>query len=164
MGSGSQILTTALGPDDQAACLALDRVSLGGLWTPSQWSVELADPHRPGRGVRLEGELVAMACGWLILEELHITLVATCPRRRRQGLGRRALAELLRDAAAAGATAATLEVAVGNLPARALYEGVVFRSAGIRRGYYRNGDDALIKWMSLSGRAAEQGRKVRETA
>jgi [ribosomal protein S18]-alanine N-acetyltransferase len=27
---------------------------------------------------------------------------------------------------------------------------VGFREAGVRRGYYRNGDDALIQWVNLS--------------
>ena len=79
----------ALTPADQEHCLALDAAALGGLWTAGQWATELAAPGRPGVGL-WEGEvLVAMASGWLILEELHITLVAVDPRCRRRGLGRR---------------------------------------------------------------------------
>jgi hypothetical protein len=44
---------------------------------------------------------------------------------------------------------ATLEVAAGNIAAQALYAAAGFRTAGIRRAYYRNGDDALIQWLRL---------------
>jgi ribosomal-protein-alanine N-acetyltransferase len=139
-----------LGPEDLADCLALDRAGLGGLWTPSQWQVELAAPERPGVGLRQGKELVGMACGWLVLDELHITLVAVTPTRRRCGLGRRVLAALLERGREGGASRATLEVASGNAAARALYGAAGFREAGLRRGYYRNGDDALIQWVNLS--------------
>ena len=139
-----------LGPDDLENCLALDRAALGGLWTPSQWQQELAAPERPGVGLRQGNELVAMACGWLVLDELHITLVAVTPTRRRRGLGRRVLDALLERGLEGGASRATLEVGSGNAAARGLYGAAGFREAGVRRGYYRNGDDALIQWINLS--------------
>lgn len=140
----------ALTPADHSACCGLDAAALGGLWTPDQWATELAAPSRPGVGL-WEGEaLVAMACGWLILDELHITLVAVDPPRRRCGLGRRVLEALLERGRSGGAIHATLEVAAPNGAARALYGGVGFVEAGVRRGYYRNGDDALIQWVRLS--------------
>ena len=138
-----------LGPDDLEACLALDALALGGLWTPGQWQREREDDRRPGLGVRHRQALQAMACGWLVVDELHITLVAVSPAARRQGLGRLVLQGLLAAGRRCGAERATLEVAGGNSAARALYDGCGFRQAGIRRGYYRNGDDALIKWLKL---------------
>jgi len=140
----------ALTPADREACLALDAAALGGLWTAGQWATELAAPGRPGVGLWEREVLVAMASGWLILEELHITLVAVDPRRRRRGLGRRVLEALLERGRSAGAEHATLEVAAPNDAARALYGGAGFRDAGVRRGYYRNGDDALIQWLRLT--------------
>ena len=139
-----------LGPDDLEACLALDALALGGLWTPGQWQRELEDDRRPGLGVRQRQALQAMACGWLVVDELHITLVAVSPAVRRQGLGRLVLLGLLAAGRRGGAERATLEVASGNSAARALYDGCGFRQAGIRRGYYRNGDDALIQWLKLN--------------
>jgi ribosomal-protein-alanine N-acetyltransferase len=138
-----------LGPDDLQDCLALDRASLGGLWSPGQWQVELAAAERPGVGLREGKVLVAMACGWLVLDELHITLVAVTPTRRRRGLGRRVLEALLERGREGGASRATLEVARANAAARGLYGAAGFREAGVRRGYYRNGDDALIQWTDL---------------
>jgi len=145
----SQALLRPLGPVDLAPCLDLDRRALGGLWSEGQWQRELAEEARPGLGIWQGAGLRAMACGWLILDELHITVVAVDPACRRRGLGRRVLAGLLAHGRAAGARHATLEVAAPNGAARALYAAAGFQEAGIRRGYYRNGDDALIQWLRL---------------
>jgi ribosomal-protein-alanine N-acetyltransferase len=103
-------------------------------------------------------ELVALASGWLVVDELHITAVAVAPAWRRQGLGQRALAGLLERARELGAERATLEVAAANLAGRALYAAAGFREAGIRHGYYRNGDDALIQWRNLTREPGVENR------
>jgi ribosomal-protein-alanine N-acetyltransferase len=136
-------------PADLEDCLALDRASLGGLWSRAQWRTELEEAQRPGIGLRHGGELMAMACGWLVIDELHVTLVAVAPGARRRGHGRRVLESLIAAAGARGAERATLEVAAGNAAARGLYEACGFRTAGVRRGYYRNGEDALIQWRTI---------------
>jgi ribosomal-protein-alanine N-acetyltransferase len=138
-----------LGPGDLDACLALDAASLGGLWTAAQWRRELEEPQRPGVGLHRGDALLAMACGALVLDELHITLVAVDPARRRQGLGRRVLQELLVVGRRLGAERATLEVSAGNTAAQVLYGRCGFRTAGRRRRYYRDGSDALIQWTDL---------------
>ena len=140
-----------LGPEALESCLELDRLALGGFWSRAQWQGELEQERRPCLGIWQGETLVALACGWLVVDELHITAVASHPERRRQGLGRQALKALLACAAAEGAMHATLEVAQGNTAAQALYAAAGFRTAGIRRGYYRNGDDALIQWLRLVG-------------
>ena len=138
-----------LTPEDLQACLALDRASLEGLWTSAQWQTELADPRRPGMGLWHADTLLAMASGWLVVDELHITLVAVAPEQRRRGLGRQVLEALLDEARQQGARHATLEVAATNGAAVGLYRALGFQDAGLRRGYYRNGDDALIQWLRL---------------
>ena len=132
------------------ACLNLDRASLGGLWSEAQWRQELEEARRPGVGLFHAGELRALATGWLVVEELHITAVAVDPAWRRRGVGRRVLGALLRRSREQGAERATLEVAATNLAARQLYAALGFREAGIRHRYYGNGDDALIKWLNLT--------------
>ena len=137
-------------PQHLEACLALDQVCFAGLWSASQWLQELDDPGRPGVGLFHQQELLALATGWLVVDELHITAVAVSPCWRRRGLGRRVLIALLDRARQLGAERATLEVASSNPAAVGLYAALGFRQAGIRHGYYRNGDDALIQWRNLT--------------
>ena len=134
---------------DLEPCLRLDQAALGGLWTREQWHKELEDLRRPCLGVVESGQLLALACGWLVVDELHITAIATSPDRRHEGLGKRVLQALLDAGAQQGARHATLEVSAAHKAANALYARCGFLTAGIRHGYYRNGDDALIQWLRL---------------
>lgn len=139
-----------LAADDLEDCLSLDRLSLGGLWSAQQWRTELQEPDRPVVGLRQGQLLLAMASGWLVLDELHITAVAVRPEYLRQGFGRMVLGLLLQRGYDLGARRATLEVERANTAARALYDGFGFQEAGVRRAYYRNGEDALIQWLNLA--------------
>ncbi|MCP9917669.1 GNAT family N-acetyltransferase [Cyanobium sp. ATX 6F1] len=148
-----EVRTGELGETHLFACRALDRSALGGFWSEGQWATELADPRRPCLGLWQQDSLVAAACGWLIVDELHITLVAVDPAQRRRGLGRRVLEVLLGRAQALGAERATLEVAADNAAAVGLYGSLGFHTAGRRCHYYRDGRDALIQWRQLGPRA-----------
>ena len=131
------------------ACLGLDQRALGGFWSATQWQSELADERRICLGLVRERELLGVACGWLVVDELHITVLAVDPMQRRQGYGLTLLQELLQRARLDGAVHATLEVASDNHAAINLYARCHFRSAGRRERYYRDGRDALIQWRRL---------------
>ena len=132
------------------ACLKLDARALNGLWNADHWERELSDPKRICVGITEGSDNVsAVACGWIVLDELQITVVAVDPEHRRQGLGRTVLKQLLLDASSAGARQAFLDVAEDNHGALALYGALGFHTIGRRAGYYRNGKDALIQSLEL---------------
>jgi ribosomal-protein-alanine N-acetyltransferase len=58
-------------------------------------------------------------------------------------------------AAAQGAVAMFLEVAVTNTAARALYAAHGFTEAGLRRRYYSDGTDALVLRSTLPSGAGD---------
>ena len=144
-----------LSTDALEECLRLDKLGLGGFWTSGQWQQELERPGSLCLGQWLAGEqelqqsLVGIASGWLVADELQLTVVVVDPSWRGKGLGRQLLGELLRLAANQGCRNATLEVAADNQPALGLYAALGFQSTGIRRSYYRNGSDALIQWLKI---------------
>jgi [ribosomal protein S18]-alanine N-acetyltransferase len=86
--------------------------------------------------------------------EAHVATVAVHPSMRRRRIGTLLVARALEEAAALGATAATLEVRETNVGAQRLYERFGFAAVGIRPGYYGEpGEDALIMWLhDLPGR------------
>lgn len=98
--------------------------------------------------LRLPERPVAAFCACaLVVDELHISTIAVAPDCRRRGLATRLMREVLADAAADGARAATLEVRVSNAAARNLYERLGFSVAAVRRGYYAAPEeDGLILW------------------
>ena len=98
-----------------------------------------------------DAEIAGQVCGyvgvWKILDEGHITNVAVAPEYRRMHIGRAMLETLFEVTGQAGIERYTLEVRASNEPAIRLYEGLGFKSEGIRPGYYEdNGEDAVIMW------------------
>ena len=76
----------------------------------------------------------------------HLMNVAVAPDRRRGGVATRLINQLFETSGSELPT--TLEVRVSNREAIAMYEGLGFRSAGVRPRYYQdNGEDALIMWL-----------------
>ncbi|MCO4761751.1 MAG: ribosomal protein S18-alanine N-acetyltransferase [Myxococcales bacterium] len=100
-------------------------------------------------GLFRKGELIAAFLGWLVVDELQIFQVATSANHRRQGLGRQLLTHVLRRARAGGATTATLEVRTSNAAAIALYVNLGFVIDGERKGFYPDGEDALLMRATL---------------
>lgn len=89
-------------------------------------------------------EIVGYLLAWQVADELEIHDVATAPRARRAGIGRALVQAALAEAKARGVSTAHLEVSRGNEAARALYARVGFTEDGVRRGYYQDGQDALL--------------------
>ncbi len=91
--------------------------------------------------------LVAYGGLWLMVDEAHITTIASRPDVRGQYVGELMLTALIDVAIGLAARWVTLEVRVSNTLARALYKKYSFRSTGIRPRYYSdNHEDALVMW------------------
>jgi ribosomal-protein-alanine N-acetyltransferase len=86
----------------------------------------------------------AMVMARIAADEAEILTLAVLPEQRRQGLARILLEEAARQCEALRAGTLFLEVATRNTAARALYAAQGFEEIGRRRGYYADGDDALV--------------------
>jgi ribosomal-protein-alanine N-acetyltransferase len=82
---------------------------------------------------------------WIMVDEAHISTIATLPQRRGHGLGEMMLVALIDAAILRQAILVTLEVRVSNEVAQNLYQKYHFAVVGRRKGYYHdNNEDALI--------------------
>jgi [ribosomal protein S18]-alanine N-acetyltransferase len=89
--------------------------------------------------------IIGFAGLWLMVDEAHVTTIATHPEFRGLGAGELLLASLVDIAYDIRAQVVTLEVRVSNSVAQNLYRKYGFQDAGIRRRYYSdNHEDALI--------------------
>ncbi len=89
---------------------------------------------------RLAGYLF---CAWQYLD-LHVLKIATLPEFRRQGLARRLMALAEDHVREFCGETVTLEVRQCNVGARELYSSLGYREVGLRRGYYADGEDAVV--------------------
>ena len=109
----------------------------GRLW------VARATPGDPD----IAGALVA----WQVVDELHVIDVFTVPERRRAGVGRALVAELVNHAKLNAFRLALLEVRRSNAPAIGLYRSAGFEDVGLRERYYSDPtEDAILMQLVLT--------------
>lgn len=131
--------------DPAVRLAALHAIAFDGSsrWSADAFSKALADPRcffipKGGSGQ-------GFALGRVAADEVELLTLVVAPDQRRRGIGRRLLAQFEDMGRARGATAAFLEVAADNGPARALYEQAEWRPVGKRPGYYRGVDAILMR-------------------
>lgn len=128
--------------------MEIEKQSNTSAWSERSFRHEIE--HRDGIFLvaLVEGQVAGYAAAWLVIDEAHITTLAVAPEQRRNGIGMALTRELLKRAAQAGMTCATLEVRAGNSGALALYERLGFEAAGVRKRYYPdNREDAVVMWL-----------------
>jgi len=119
-----------------------------GFWGAVNYIKHLFDHDRffgPDKIRPSDEYVVGMAGFWIMVDEAHITTIATRYAYRRQGIGEWLLIAVLDKAMELKANVMTLEVRISNKPAQELYTKYAFKNVGVRRRYYTdNGEDALI--------------------
>ena len=143
---------TPVGAEGAALLAALHVEAFPPGWPAAEFLKILALPGAFGVVVHAE-EPVGMLAAWTAADEAEILTLAVTPAARRRGFARDLVNAAVAEAGRRGARAMFLEVAAGNQPARALYQGAGFKQTGRRRNYYRSPDggaeDALVLRLEL---------------
>jgi len=153
-------------PADLADVAELEKTAYAHPWTARNFSdslqsgypaVVLLGEALPGEvnlrlrpdGRVLLGYLVAMPG----VDEVHLLNITVAPAHQRQGWARFMLDALVHWSRAQQAQWLWLEVRQHNTPARRLYDSHGFKSVGVRRAYYPNGqsprEDAVVMSLNL---------------
>lgn len=129
----------------ERACFGRDAADdlLAAELTRSWARVRVAELHGAG--------LVAFIDGWRVADEFEVHFVATRPEWQRRGLGALLLDHVLAEMFDDGARSAVLEVRRDNAAAQALYASRGFEVVAERRGYYDDGEDALVMRCAMEG-------------
>jgi len=132
--------------NDLEQVVAIDQVSFSLPWPQRSFQFELTDNETSRCWVaELDGRLIAMMVGWLIVDELHVATIATHPEFRGRGIGKRLLLHALLSAKQEGAVKSFLEVRESNAVARKMYFDFGFVEDGRRKEYYKdNNEDAIL--------------------
>jgi [ribosomal protein S18]-alanine N-acetyltransferase len=111
----------------------------------------------PGTG-EVQGYMVA----WFVADEVHLANVAVAEEARRRGIAQSLLDELSAEGFRRGARVILLEVRRSNLGAQAFYRKNGFYQMDVRRGYYRDKEDALVmaKPLTEAGRIPPHPRRT----
>jgi [ribosomal protein S18]-alanine N-acetyltransferase len=145
------------GPGDVAAIATLEQATFGAdAWSASSVRDELAGPGRRSLLAADADVLVGYAVTRTTGEVADVQRVLVAPRARRRGLGSRLVRELVTHAAHEGVRRVLLEVSADNMAALACYVALGFRVIDRRAAYYRDGSDALVLQLDLSGDETEE--------
>ncbi len=127
------------------AIAALEQACFSEPWSAAALAEELSNPHAVFR-VAMEGNSLLGYVGMHhLVDEGFVTNVAVSPDARRRGVARALLADLAAYGKAQGLYRITLEVRVGNAPARTLYESEGYTLDGVRPRFYSHPtEDAAI--------------------
>jgi len=141
----SEITICPMTVDDLDQVLPIEQASFPTPWLRQHFLDELNSPHAfPMSAFDADGRLVGFICPMLLLDEGHIMDVAVDPGCRGRGVGRLLVQRVLDDCRDGGASFVSLEVRVSNAPAIALYKGMGFVETGLRKRYYKDGENALM--------------------
>jgi len=142
--NGKKIDIAPLSEGDLEAVLPIEKASYPHPWTLVHFKDELQNPVADLVGCKIDDILAGYLCYWLIAGELQILNVAVAPEFRGCGIANRLLDHVFASCHTKGLVSAWLEVRVGNRAAIALYRRFGFSDGGVRRNYYRDGEDALL--------------------
>ena len=136
---------------DLDAVLAIEQRSFTMPWTKGMFISELRNTPDScllvARVDTQEGPLAGYIGYRVVVDEMHVIILAVAPSWRQRGIARALLCRAMEQARQLACCRATLEVRVSNVDAQRLYYSLGFAPVGSRPKYYlRPTEDALILW------------------
>jgi ribosomal-protein-alanine N-acetyltransferase len=137
--------------EDIDTVLAIEQQSSPSPWSRTMFLTELDNTRlarllvaRVGDGA---GEIVGFLGYRVVVDEMHVVIVAVHPLWRRRKIAHSMFCAAMAQARQEACCKATLEVRVSNTAAQQLYYRLGFAPVGVRPRYYtRPIEDALILW------------------
>ena len=131
--------------DDVPDVVQLDQISFSLPWPERSFRYELTDnPASRCWVAEVDGRVIGMIVGWMLVDEMHIATIATHPDYRKQGIASRLLSHVLLQSIDEGARTSFLEVRESNLAAQEMYRKFGYEKTGRRRRYYRDNDEDAV--------------------
>lgn len=135
-------------PEDATAVEIVEKACFSMPWSRQAFWEEAGNDKTYYLLALDDTKIIGYVGAWILFDEAQITNVAVLPQYRNLGIGKNMMQRIMQIALQKGATAMTLEVRPSNASALHLYEKLGFKSAGRRRNYYEDGEDAEIMWIT----------------
>ena len=125
-------------------CYELDSNSIS-LWSKKQWANELKKEGIKVFGLLLSNLVIGICVFHVVLDEAQINFFVINKKYRNRGFGSYLMRYLIKQCQKLNINKLFLEVSHTNSKAEKFYSNFDFSTVGIRRNYYRDGSDALLK-------------------
>ena len=125
-------------------CYELDSNTIS-LWSKKQWANELKKEDVKVFGLLLSNLVIGICVFNVVLDEAQINFFVVNQKYRKKGYGSYLMSYLIKKCEKLNLKKLLLEVAQSNVNAERFYSSFDFSTVGIRKNYYKDGSDALLK-------------------
>jgi len=130
-------------------CYELDSNTIS-LWSKKQWANEFKKEGIKVFGLLFSNLLIGICVFQVVLDEAQINYFVINKKFRKKGFGSYLMSYLIKKCEKLNLKKILLEVSQSNVSAEKFYSRFDFSTVGIRRNYYKDGTDALIKEKKLT--------------
>ena len=126
------------------SCYELDYKSIKH-WNQNQWEKELEKDYINAMGIFLNNSIIGVCVIHKIYDEAEIRYLSVHPSYQKRGLGKKLINQIIKECKNENIKRIFLEVSIKNKQALRFYKNSGFKTIDIRKNYYKDGSDALIK-------------------
>ena len=126
------------------SCYELDLKTIKH-WNQNQWKNELEKDYINGIGIYLNNSILGVCVFHKIYDEVEIRYLSIDPNYKRRGLAKKLIFSIFQECKNENIKRIFLEVSTKNKQAIGFYDYLGFETIGIRKKYYKDGSDALLK-------------------
>ena len=135
--------------NDIDLCYELDSKTIS-LWSKKQWANEFKKEGTKIFGLLLENLLIGICVFQVVIDEVQINYFVVNQNFRKKGFGSYLMNYLIKRCKKLNINKLLLEVSQNNITAENFYNRFDFSTVGIRKNYYKDGSDALLKEKNLT--------------
>ena len=130
-------------------CYELDSNTIS-LWSKKQWANEFKKEGIKVFGLVVSNLIIGICVFHVVLDEAQINYFVLNQKFRKKGFGSYLMNYLIRECEKLNIKKLFLEVSQKNIIADKFYRKFDFFTVGIRKNYYKDGSNALLKEKKLT--------------
>jgi len=130
--------------EDVDLCYELDSDTIS-LWSKKQWASEFKKEGTKIFGLLIKNLVIGICVFQVVLDEAQINYFVVNQKFRKKGFGSYLMSYLIKKCEELSLKKILLEVSQSNVTAERFYNRFNFFTVGIRKNYYKDGSNALLK-------------------
>ena len=134
--------------NDIDSCFELDSNTIS-LWSKKQWTNEFKKEGTKIFVLLISNLIVGICVFQVVLDEAQINYFVIHQKFRNRGFGSHLMSYLIKQCEKLNLRKLLLEVSKSNVTAERFYSNFAFSTVGIRKNYYKDGSDAVLKEKKL---------------
>ena len=130
-------------------CYELDLNTIS-IWSKKQWANEFKKEGAKVFGILYANLIIGICAYQVVIDEAQINFFVVEKKFRNKGFGSCLMNIMINQCEKLKINKLSLEVSKNNFTAEKFYKSHNFYTVGVRRNYYKDGSDALLKEKKLT--------------